>query len=247
MTTYEKLTDNYEDALFALLMAKALEEQGAGLLWENERLKNDAAFDVPASLDRKIGRTVDRAFLMEKAGRICRFTGGAVRRVAAVVLVAAVLFTTAFAASEPVRAATLNFVSDVFYDHMEIRFVERDGSPAGDIAPEFELRWLPEGFALSHSGEDGKNVWREYENASGEAIEIDLCPISTAGVLIADTEGADVSLLQINGLEARLIIKDGIQLLLPIPNRGLVLALSAEVPSISPRDLVKIAENIVIS
>ncbi len=247
MTTYEKLTENYEDALFALLMAKALEEQGAGLLLENERLRNDAEFAVPAALDRKIDRTVNRAFLRKTAQRLWRFTGGAIRWAAAVVLVAAVLFTTAFAASEPVRAATLNFVSDVFYDHMEIRFVERDGSLAGEIAPAFEVRWLPEGFALSQSGEDGKYAWREYENEGGEAIQIDLSPLSTAGVLSADTEGADVSLLQINGLEARLIIKDGIQLLLPIPTRSLVLALSTEAPSISPRDLVKIAENIVIS
>ena len=49
MTNREKLQDQYEDALFALLMDDLAWREGVRLLEENERLKNDP--------DAKIRRT----------------------------------------------------------------------------------------------------------------------------------------------------------------------------------------------
>lgn len=47
MTKHEKLQEQYEDALFALLMEEFAAEEGKSALEENERLKCDPAFDVP--------------------------------------------------------------------------------------------------------------------------------------------------------------------------------------------------------
>lgn len=43
MTNHERLTEQYEDALFALLMDSVAEEEGKQALELNERLKADPA------------------------------------------------------------------------------------------------------------------------------------------------------------------------------------------------------------
>ena len=50
MTRRENLRDQYEDALFALLMDDLAWQEGERLLELNERLKNDPDADVPDAL-----------------------------------------------------------------------------------------------------------------------------------------------------------------------------------------------------
>lgn len=47
MTRREKLQEQYEDALFALLMDDLAVEEGKKAYEENERLKADSSFEVP--------------------------------------------------------------------------------------------------------------------------------------------------------------------------------------------------------
>ena len=53
MTNHERLTEQYEDALFALLMDSVAEEEGKQALELNERLKADPAAEVPESARRR--------------------------------------------------------------------------------------------------------------------------------------------------------------------------------------------------
>ena len=55
MTRRENLRDQYEDALFALLMDDLAWQEGERLLELNERLKNDPDADVPEEV-MEIGR-----------------------------------------------------------------------------------------------------------------------------------------------------------------------------------------------
>ena len=247
MTKYEQLMENYEDALFALLMERAIEEQGARFLEENERLKNDTGFSIAAGLNRKINRLINRMFCEGNADKMWRFTGRLIRRVAVIVLVATLLFTTAFSVSEPVRAATLNFVSATFYDHMEIRFVEKDSVlPVESNSLDFEVGWLPDGFELSDSGGDDSFTWSEYRNIHGEEINIGLFLMRENSVFYYDTENAVIKDIQINGLDAKIIIKDYLQIVIPIEERGQILVISSDGDHISVNEVVSIAENIVI-
>lgn len=66
MTHQDELRENYEDALFALLMNSWAEEEGKRLNEENERLKADPAFEVPESFDRRSLRAIRRYSLMRK-------------------------------------------------------------------------------------------------------------------------------------------------------------------------------------
>ena len=66
MNRKDELREAYEDALFALLMYDVAEHEGARLLEENERLKNDENAAVPESLDRKCRATIRRYFLRRR-------------------------------------------------------------------------------------------------------------------------------------------------------------------------------------
>lgn len=53
MTNHERLTEQYEDALFALLMDSVAEEEGKKAIELNERLKADPEAEVPAEVRRR--------------------------------------------------------------------------------------------------------------------------------------------------------------------------------------------------
>lgn len=151
MTRHEQLLENYEDALFALLMEKAVMAEGECILEENERLKKDPDFSVPPELNRACIKTISREFRRVKLRTASRISYRVLQHAAVVIVAAMLLFTTAFATSETVRVATLNFISKTFFDHMEIRlgtanFPVSDGNPL-----DFEVGWLPEGFELLDS------------------------------------------------------------------------------------------------
>ena len=62
MKSKEQLWEDYEDALFALLMDKVAEDEGARLYEENERLRRDPAAEVPPEFDRKSREAIIRAY-----------------------------------------------------------------------------------------------------------------------------------------------------------------------------------------
>ena len=71
MTRREKLQENFEDALFALLMEEVAEQEGQRLLEENEKLKRDPESTVPPEVDR-------RCLKNDKAG-VCQDTAAGSR------------------------------------------------------------------------------------------------------------------------------------------------------------------------
>lgn len=247
MTKHEQLMENYEDALLALLMEKEIEKEGEIFLKENDRLRNAAKLVTPADLDKKITRTINRAFRKQKVGKVRHFTNRVVRQAAIIALVVTLLFTTAFAASETVRAATRNFVSATFYDHMEIRLVEKDSVlPIESNSLDFEVGWLPDGFVISDSGSTWSNGWKVYTDPDGCDLGIEISLLSDAGVIAVDTEGAEIKEIRINGVDAKMIIKDYLQIVIPIDDRGQIIFVWSEGVHISAQNLVKIAESIIL-
>ena len=53
MTRHEQLVENYENALFELLMEGVIEREGEQIEKENEQLKNDPDFAIPPELDKR--------------------------------------------------------------------------------------------------------------------------------------------------------------------------------------------------
>lgn len=243
MARYEQLLDRYEDALFTLLMEKAIEEDGKEFLAENERLKNDPEAAIPADFDRQCIKTIHQAFRRKKRRRAGRAAYRVFRQAAIAVLVAALLFATAFAVFESVRSATLNFIIDTFDDHLEFRFRE-DPPAADDDTSDFQVGWLPDGFELSDSGGEWPEIWLEYANPGGGQIGISTYyqPPDSAEVLAVDSEGAIIEHAAINGFNAEIITKDDIQIVIPIEEYSLIIYVLGEY--VPMEDMIKIAESL---
>lgn len=72
MKTREQLQDEYEDALFALLMYDVAQLNGRRAGEENERLQNDPNAKVPEEVDHHCLRTICRYFFKKKLLRIAK-------------------------------------------------------------------------------------------------------------------------------------------------------------------------------
>lgn len=82
MNRREQLQDQYEDALFALLMDEIATIEGQKAEEENRRLQNDPSAAVPEDLDRRCMQLIHRHFAKQKARAAGRFTIKAMKRVA---------------------------------------------------------------------------------------------------------------------------------------------------------------------
>lgn len=242
MTRYEQLLENYEDALFALLMEKAAMAGGERILEENERLKKDPNFSIPSELDRACIKTINRAFRKRKVRAVRRVSYRVLQHAAVVIVAAILLFTTAFAVSETVRAATLNFISATFYDHMEIRFGEASPSVQQSNPLDFEVGWLPEGFELENQIKEQDLAWQCFTCPDGSKIDILTVIMDESTVMTVDTEDAEIENTVINGRKAQIIAKDYINIVIYIEEYACVMQISGI--DVSREDLLKVAENV---
>ena len=111
---YEKLLDQYEDAVLRIVMYRVAQEDGKRLLEEAERLEQED-FQVPEELDEKCLELIRTASAPAKqrpsqTSAKRRFRLRTVGKVLlAAVLAAVLLFAMAFATVEEFRIGVLNF------------------------------------------------------------------------------------------------------------------------------------------
>lgn len=219
MTRRDKLQENYEDALFALLMDEVAEREGQRYLEENERLKKDPDSAVPEELDRRCLKLIRQTFAKDRR-RAAGLTAYRVfRQAAMVIVIGMLLFATAFAAFPEVRIKTLNLIIEVSdiattmslegadnteYDAKRIPDVglDTDGTLRGYAIPA-----VPEGFVMDDSNDGRTSSWVQYRNEEGAIISFDITTAEGSTHNI-DTEGAKVTPITIHGYEGLLIEKD---------------------------------------
>ena len=211
MTKYEELCDNYENALFALLMAEVAEEDGKKYLEESEELNNDPCADVPVTLDRKCRGIIRREFAKSKRHKSMRVIRSISNKVAAVALIFLLLFTTAYALVPEVRIRTLNILVDISDVATSLTFSNDTDIITNEISNneffDYTIPVVPEGFIITDQGKDNRSVWLTYENDDGAVINLDITAGSTTALHV-DTEDADsVSKILIHGYEGLLIEK----------------------------------------
>lgn len=205
MNRKELLHEQYEDALFALLMDAVADSEGAKALEENSRLQAEPHFQMPDSVDSRSLQTIHRHFAKLKRRSVQKYTARALGKAMIAVGVASTLFFTAFATSETVRLNTLNLVSETFVERTDFQFV-----PASEKhIPQISATWLPDGFTLSsdESGNDGTNSWSVYKNESDGFIHI-MWFDGNGSTVSLDTETAQVHIQEINGQTATIASKN---------------------------------------
>lgn len=194
MTENSDLLEEYEDALFKLLMARLAEEEGKSLLDENKRLNDNPEAAIPESLDKKCRQTIKKAFIKNKRHEAMRILRNVLNKVAIIVFISVILYSTAYAVFPEVRVKTLNVmieVSDVatllsFSGSLgETSSVVHDTSLFGYAFPT-----VPAGFIITSQGEDSRSVWYELKNAEGAEISLDVGG-SVSSTISVDTEDSE--------------------------------------------------------
>ena len=209
MTRREKLIDNYEDALFAVLMDKVAEEEGAKLREENQQLQNDPEAAVPEHVDAVARQTIRKAFAGQNRRSALHVARRVVNAVAMIVLICSALFVVAYAAFPEVQLRTLNLLiqsSDVASKFSLVKENEVDEPDDGGLVLcGYSLPKLG-GFSVQGKDEDKHGGWIKYENAENATIRIS---ISTSKTKYIDTEDVDEAAdFSINGHSGIVIEKD---------------------------------------
>lgn len=205
MTRREYLTEQYEDALFALLMEPVAISEGIKAEEENERLRNDAAAAVPASLRNKCIKTIKKHYAKREMRKNGRTASKLIARVAIVAMILVLLMTTAFALSPALRAKAMNWLVESFADHTEISSVPANGSD--NLKMDIESA-IPEGFTLVEERDENAYSYIVYENHDTEARLTIKVADSSIGPLAFDTEETEVEHISLLGEDVIIVEKD---------------------------------------
>lgn len=243
MTRREMLMEQYEDALFALLMDEVAESEGRKALEENELLKGRGKPVISETSRQRCLKTIARKTTQQDMKRYGRAVSRVITKVAVAVLVAMLLFTTAFASSESFRIKTLNFVIDTFDDWTNFSLVPEDvpGTQLTDV-PSISTGWIPEGFALVDEGKDPASAWWQYEAENGDMVSF-LAMKLDAGSLNVDTEASEMISIRLKGADAYLVEDSNITQVLWRPIGYPDWLCTATSQGINTEELIRIVEN----
>lgn len=246
MTRQELLVEQYEDALFALIMDKVAEVEGQKAIEENQRFKESGEVVIPEELNRRCKQTIRCKTAEKHLKRYGKGFGKVLNKVAIVALMALLLFTTAFATSESFRVKTLNFVMEVFDDRTEIKFVPKDTAADSTAVPEITAGWLPEGFKLTRTDALKANRVYEYANSDNTAyIAVNIMEMTSVSMAL-DTEDAKTLSLQVQGEDAIMVDKGNIKQLVWKLHTDENRYCCVITENISEEDMLKFAENILV-
>ena len=244
MTRKEQLWENYEDAVFAILMDAVAEQEGEKGLQLMEELEHDSSAQVPEEVQRRAEKTIRKAFAAQGRRSAKHISFRLFQRIAVAVLVIVLTTVCAFAAFPEVRANVLNMIEQTFSDHTEFEFTagneEKYASANFDVQP----LWLPDGFLMSDEGRNNKTAFKTYENSEDGSIFISESEETDLSMAV-DTEGAEKRDIEVQDYKGKLIEKDTWQcILFSVPERNMLVYIDAE--NVSTEQLIKVAENIQI-
>lgn len=240
MTRREELQEQYEDALFALLMDDFAASEGAKALEENERLKNDPEI-VPLPVQQRCVKFINRYYNKQALRAAGRTAYRVLNRVAMVTLVIVVSFSTAFALSPTFRANTLNLVIETFDDHTQISFKSEKQEVKDFKDKSLVTNWLPDDWTLVEERLSSRKKWMVFDTANGKA-EVSVSN-SVTKVSNYDTEDADVRWVKIGSMDA-MLIEEGNSFQMVWADTDRALLWSVLIENGSESDLLQIAENL---
>ena len=245
MTNREKLRENYEDSVLALLMDEFAESEGKRYIEENERLRQDPSATVPEDVERRALQFINREFAKKNraytGGKLLRFLG----RMAIAAIIAALLFGAAFALSETVRAGTLNFLMQMDERIATWQFVEENTGTSDNVVNlDVTLKWLPDGYTeTQYTVITPDDVVIDYTNDAGGLIRVSVHE-SEDFIYTLDLEEADYSTeITVNDCDGMLIQKgDIVRVYWAYYNTNLVVGLMSA--DVDMDTLLQVAESV---
>lgn len=242
MKQKEELWENYEDAVFTILMETVAEQEGQKALQLMQELKHDPSAQVPEEVQRKAEKTIRKAFAAQKREPIKHFAFKAVQRIIVAVLVVVATTTCVFAAFPEVRANLHNLLISVYQDHTKFSYSEqRYGDEYASADFTIEPGWLPDGFVLSGEGQIDSLIYKDYENMNNAKFSIIKKVMD--GSLLVDSENTKETKIIIQQYEATLIEKEDWKcLVIPMPKEDKIVYFESN--GVSSEDIIRIAENL---
>lgn len=210
MTNREQIEDNYEDALFAIWMDDFAQRQGAKLIEENERLKNDPEAAVPEHLQQKNLNIIFRELRKNAHTFTFKRIGTVALRFLAAALILMALFGCAYAVSPQFRTGTLNLLMQLDEKAASFQLVDDDIAPeAPALMPTVTLGWLPEGYKGENPVHSRLKTTIDCTDPNGNLIRVQVLTEEQT-IYNLDTEDADLCEdITIQGQPALLVEKEG--------------------------------------
>ncbi len=245
MTRREQLQEQYEDALFALLMDEVATVEGAKPMEENKALQQDPLAAVPSHVTEKNLKQINGYFRKQQWKGTGRVTFGVVKKIVLAASLMSLLFLTAFAVSDTVQTQTINFFLTQEDGYMDFSQEVHDPSYMPPYGIAYSFLWLPTEFEQTALTESPTEIFTEYRNNEDAFVSISLKDAGNASMSF-DTEDATVENLTIQSTEAIYLHKKNLTTLtfLYAETNTLVSVLSS---GVSKDDLIQLCENIKIS
>lgn len=245
MTKQEMLYEQYNDALFRLLMHSVAQHQGQQYQEENQALKSQEG-GPSETAKRRCLRTISRQVRRGHARAAARTASRVLTKAAVVMLLVISCLTAAFAVSPVFRSDALRWAVATFGDHAEYRFNQTEG---GVQYQGIEVGWLPEGYELVESRATNRTILRRYTKSGADMkqrIDIRIMDFSDEGVFKIDTEADEVYQVLVQNTLATVIERDNsVQLIWMYPESNCIIMLCGD--NISTETALRIAQSIVLS
>lgn len=216
----DELSENYEDALMALLMDEYAEANGAQLLKEYEEEERSGAIpDIPEALDKKCRDLIRRSYAKHRFRVRLRTVAGISKRVALITLAALGLCSVLIVSVEAIRTPVIRFFieqneefSSIDFDTVGSNTESSDPIEAADESQPVDrsisplVGMVPDGYELVHFSDKGKRGFTcLYKDDADNIISFSATPAK--GRLNVDTEDAIVEDIELLGHDGMLILK----------------------------------------
>ena len=245
MTKQEMLYEQYNDALFRLLMHSVAQHQGQQYQEENQALKAQEG-GPSETAKRRCLRTISRQVRRGHARAAARTASRVLSKAAVVMLLVISCLTAAFAVSPVFRSDALRWAVATFGDHAEYRFNQTEG---GVQYQGIEVGWLPEGYELVRSRTANRmtsQLYTKLNNGEEQRIEVQIMDFSGEGIFTVDTEADQIYHVSVQNTLAVVIQHDGyVQIAWMYPESNYIVMLCSD--SISAETALRIAQSIVLS
>ncbi len=209
----KQLQENYENALFALLMDEYAKEEGEHLLTLQQELEKDPDFQLPEGMEERGLKLIRKTYRKNNRKYAMKIAGKALTRVAVVVLTLNITFGAFFVSVEAFRNKVLNMVLTYCETHTTVQFTgdpENAAVAAEDHVYTVEdfMAVLPEGYVLA--SHDVNDMMETAEISGPDGNQITWLRYAASAVYNIDTENADyVTEIEINGIQGIAVSKNG--------------------------------------
>lgn len=223
------LIDEYEEAALKLLMDEYAEADGERLMREYEEAEEKGQVDdIPEDLDKKCRHIIQESFAKHAREKKVRKSLRMLGRVAVLVLVVMGIAATTVLSVDALRVPVLNYILQHTDRYTSISINEQSNT----VNDELELikeslsYCIPEQYELVTENSNTDFLQLLYRD--GEDNAISLLVSRDMGQGFVDTEEAEAENVTLNGEEAVLIHKDGLQLIWASSRNGLSYDLYAD-------------------